>query len=353
MRSILLTTLFFLSFATLTKAQTNVYVPFPDSGAKWNGEYDYCMGCNGEPNPTIYNFGFYFRETHDTVINTLTYHLINFANTWVSYYLEFEPGTSWAQNFGPPFSEETVGALLEDSLHRIYYRSFTSGIDYSGEYPFSPPDTFPIDSDILLYDFSLNVGDTTPAKMYQVDSTFITGYDSVQIGNSYRKAFDVKDTIAIGYYGEYYAGTDAWVEGVGSIGLGLLGSTYLNIFIRGEGGGNPPYLKCFSINNQVLYPQNHQGGCDTIIIADINTPTSQKLSMKVFPNPASDELFLKFSQNFIPTEITVYNAIGQQINLPYNTAIDKSLNIENLPAGLYIIKATDDNSVLTEAFIKE
>src|SRR5579871_5361105 len=108
--------LFCLLFTKPAVAQTSKYFPFPDSGAEWSGSYSFCYGCYIEyPQPTYFSFGFYFKMTHDTIITSKSYHLINFANTWVE--IESHNISLYINNYnlGPPFKEETVGALREDS----------------------------------------------------------------------------------------------------------------------------------------------------------------------------------------------------------------------------------------------
>src|SRR5471030_1731795 len=55
------------------KGQTNVYHPFPDSGAVWN------VSIQGTQCSQCYQRSYYI--SGDTTINSISYHKINFANS--------------------------------------------------------------------------------------------------------------------------------------------------------------------------------------------------------------------------------------------------------------------------------
>jgi hypothetical protein len=87
-------------------------------------------------------------------------------------------------------------------------------------------------------------------------------------------------------------------------------------------------------------------GC-TITEVDA-TPLKQEIS--IMPNPAQSEIYLSGidnSENFI-TEI--YNTTGQII---IHTANEASVNISDLPAGVYFLKISQDNEIFNLKFIKE
>ncbi len=85
----------------------------------------------------------------------------------------------------------------------------------------------------------------------------------------------------------------------------------------------------------------------------------QQLSSNLFPNPASDKISIDFSltknQN---VDIRLINSMGQQVKTDYNTEGIQgnniiSLNIEDLPKGIYFIQlVVDENIAATKRFIK-
>lgn len=74
--------------------------------------------------------------------------------------------------------------------------------------------------------------------------------------------------------------------------------------------------------------------------------------LQVFPNPATDELFI--GNTTAETSIKVYNNMGQQVHV--SCAMSGSLckvNISSLPHGIYLITATDNCVTSNARFVKE
>lgn len=72
---------------------------------------------------------------------------------------------------------------------------------------------------------------------------------------------------------------------------------------------------------------------DAALSVDDNTLET----FKVYPNPTSDVLNIKHTQDI--DNITVYNLIGQDMmSFSKNDIIDSAINISDLPKGLYLIK---------------
>lgn len=65
-------------------------------------------------------------------------------------------------------------------------------------------------------------------------------------------------------------------------------------------------------------------------------------AVTVYPNPARDELNVKFNANANINYITVYNMIGKALTV-YKVSAPNSakLDIQNLPAGIYFIRLSD------------
>jgi hypothetical protein len=89
------------------------------------------------------------------------------------------------------------------------------------------------DEEILLYDFSVKVGDNVTLGYNYV---IINSIDSVKIGNSYRKRF--------------YAEFDQYVEGIGGMMHGLLSPLFQ---MTTCGGGSSQELICFSEHGETIY----------------------------------------------------------------------------------------------------
>ncbi len=73
-------------------------------------------------------------------------------------------------------------------------------------------------------------------------------------------------------------------------------------------------------------------------------------SLAVYPNPAGDMLF--FDNNKPITRIQIYNILGHLAGT-YQHIHDHSINVSNLPAGLYLVRVTANNGIhKTTRFIK-
>lgn len=82
---------------------------------------------------------------------------------------------------------------------------------------------------------------------------------------------------------------------------------------------------------------------------------AQKSTLKVYPNPATDFVFVQLSNNDEHTVVEIYNMVGQRMQ---DVAVSASgaakvCSVKNLPTGTYIIKAiATDGKVYTQPFIK-
>jgi len=94
-------------------------------------------------------------------------------------------------------------------------------------------------------------------------------------------------------------------------------------------------------------------GLPPIPLSVANVPGSNHIS--IFPNPAHDRLYIESSAPVTGKEsITVYNTLGQAVNVPQSHNGQKTeLDLTLLPAGLYNILYRDGNTQVTEKFIRE
>ncbi len=107
------------------------------------------------------------------------------------------------------------------------------------------------------------------------------------------------------------------------------------------------YLK--SLN--VIYPAKTQTG--------IENPKNQPSELKIFPSPASDaiRIMAEAPVNTTNYEISIFNLAGQKMFAESNKIsiqgilFDKSLVIDNLPEGLYILKLKLNNKSFNNTFL--
>lgn len=282
------------------------YYQFPDSNAIWN-EYSIHI-----ENPQNIAYKTRYGIIGDTIIDLKTYSKIykliddtclNINNT--AYF----------------------GAIREENK-----QIFTITI-YHGE------------QEILLYDFSKNVGDTIYSNSpegYMAYPIIISGIDSIEINDgSYRKRFWLE-----GVYYSFLA--ECWIEGFGSI-HGLFSpitAILLNYF--------EPHLSCFKQNESSLYLNNFScDKCFCTLGTSINDFNGFRDKLQVYPNPFSDQININCESKNEYSEIRIYNSNGKMIykckEMTYPTKID----LGELPVGLYLIQLIGKDFNYAEKILKK
>ncbi len=89
---------------------------------------------------------------------------------------------------------------------------------------------------------------------------------------------------------------------------------------------------------------------DVIFLSSTGIGTSVFDNFKYYPNPASDKLFLNTVKSI--DEILIYDMLGNSINSFDFDLNSKSLNIESLKSGVYIVTIGIDNNYKSYRFIK-
>ena len=72
--------------------------------------------------------------------------------------------------------------------------------------------------------------------------------------------------------------------------------------------------------------------------------------VKLFPNPAQDQLQLSYSTPI--QQVDIFNAEGELIFSETPDNEEASLQISQFPAGIYIVKITAEEQIITRKFIK-
>jgi hypothetical protein len=66
---------------------------------------------------------------------------------------------------------------------------------------------------------------------------------------------------------------------------------------------------------------------------------SNKLDLKIYPNPTKDKLHLEFEQNQAIDKITIVNTLGQKVYTLFKPEPKQEIDVSLLPAGIYFLKA--------------
>ncbi|MBI2966804.1 MAG: T9SS type A sorting domain-containing protein [Bacteroidetes bacterium] len=289
---ILLTTWFTL---TAVHGQTNVYHPFPDSNAVWNGTFNGgLMGCWESYSYTI---------NGDTLIGSFVYHKL----------------------YIPYVQTNGICGLIHIAG---YNGCFRQDIPDRKIYYIAPDDS----TEDLLFNFNLQVGDTiygfNRLGCTQLTDT-ITLIDSTLIGTDYRKRW---------YFGASPE-INAMIEGIG----------FYSGLLEGCAGGMldaPSYmLNCFKQNGITIYPDTTTN-CQ--IVTSVNSIDKLLSVVKIYPNPLSILTTLRLDKYLSDASLTVYNSFGQKVKQIKNiTGQTVTLHRDNLPSGLYFIRLTQDNKIIT------
>ena len=144
-----------------------MYYPFPDSNAVWR-EYESGTYASSPPVGECYDYE--NRYMGDTIIGAFTYKKI------------WKYGAHYGYNCSTYINPINyyVGAIRQDTLQRKIY--------------FLPPFQ---NTDTLLYDFNLSLGDTLPPSYTNCTTNIVSSVDSVLVGAMYRKRFGLGYTYLI------------------------------------------------------------------------------------------------------------------------------------------------------------
>jgi len=275
----------------IPNVQSTTYYPFPERNATWNFHFS-LIGITESANED-----YSISISGDTTINALTYHKLMsaFANTVAL--------------------KGYKGAIRQDiAAKKVYFAA--------------PTET----TEQLLYDFTLQVGDTVKgyiqANLFQKDT--IKSIDSVLVGTSYRKRWLLNSNYNIFF-----------IEGIGS--------TY-GLFEQSP-GNTPDFpdfsINCYRENSQTLYPDS-QTNCELINSVEyIETNSNQ---IRVTPNSQSGSFTITFDNADI-VEIKLIDLSGKII-FEQPTTNKKTIMINNLQSGLYILIGKDTmNRLITKKII--
>lgn len=306
---LILTTFFVFSIG---HGQTNVYHPFPDS-AFWRVDYYYNQPFQY---PCYAKYYFQYYTTGDTVINSYIHKKIHRSFVHVDT-------LTCAYPMNPPGPPGTgyVGALRDDSLANKTFFVF--------------PNT---NTDSLLYDYNLTIGDTLKGFISQFfDTTYndfeVLSIDSLLINGQYRKRWN---------FSQINTDYPYIIEGIGS-NVGLI-----EPFETRAIDWTNRYLVCVKDSLSTLFTSTYYSvmGCN-MIYAGLNE-INIKNSITCYPNPFSTQTTLLTDIFLKNATMLVYNSVGLQVKQIKNISGQTlTLQRDNLSSGLYYLQIIQDNKILT------
>jgi uncharacterized protein (TIGR02145 family) len=78
---------------------------------------------------------------------------------------------------------------------------------------------------------------------------------------------------------------------------------------------------------------------------------SYKKELKVFPNPALDNITIDYAEKI--NRISIFNLLGELVYQRQASNIRNEINVSNLPNGIYIMKIDSAEGTVQQKFIKE
>jgi len=321
MKNLLL--ILFTLFTLNSFSQT--YFPFPDSIGIWR-QASFVPADMSHTHMKGFPYALYING--DTTINTNVYHKLFRSDS--TYNID----TS---------NSIYMGALREINK-KIYFHTDSVTANHLFSWYFCNltinPNYTSYNSELLLYDFDVSIGDTVFYP--HIDSSFmvISSIDSILINNQFRKKYNYSfSTYNTSLSCGWMAG-NSYVEGIGNISSGLLSHWY-SYFENSE------QLSCFE-DDEVFY-SNVTDCTNPLLSVNENT---EALNLKFYPNPTSEKLYLEFSninQNE-KLEISFFDISGKKI---YSTTLNQSehIDVSNFKKGLYLLKINTGGKLLKSTFI--
>lgn len=229
-----------------------------------------------------------------------------------------------------PNNMRFLGGIREDSLKRVYYFGDTIHI----EKPYLPN----LKPEMLLYDFSLNVGDSIDDIDNSNTRMYVTSVDTIELGGYKRRRFSfskMQDRLQ-------------WIEGIGST-TGLL---FQNKFAKLGYAGNRNTLLCFRQNGLTVYFSPFATDCFPFTGLSENEAAQANL----FPNPTTNQFTISVTTSTIKT-VKIYSLTGQLVlenNLSNTHQNQINIDASLLKTGLYqcVIELANGQSS-TQRLVKE
>ena len=260
--------------------------------------------CNlGGGNFCITNENYVYRISGDSTINdTTTINDPTYHKIWKSGVRTFyASGPNGFCNSTQPEEIQEFAALVRQDGRKIYWRNYFATTEE------------------LLYDFSLQIGDSLPVNGINFFSgIFITAIDTILIGNEERLSFQLNNGI-----------TSFLVEGIGH------DAGFLQYF--------PPILECanrlncYGQNELPLFPENPTD-CDYSVGIDKAVTLS---NFNIYPNPATDVLIIELQNEAVKT-VEILNINAQQIEKRILLNNRNEISIAAFPAGVYFVKVQNE-----------
>ncbi len=280
----------------------------------------------------------------DTITYNIAFRPTLYVKDYDPYYLGAESVPIWSNTSDTVFFNGKkyrafTGWLLTNLL---FIREDTLAGQVFRYYP-------ELDTEVMTCDMSLLEGDTfyLPSIQntwyWELSGQGFVVVDSVTYSNGRKVIWfplDVDGSFFGTGYREYPL---CFIEGVGSI-YGPFG--YVEISL--ENWLN--MLLCVHHNDSLVYMTDPVLGCEQYVVS---VPEYPDVSMKLYPNPATNTLHVEFEGTDDPQgTITVTNITGVVVLTRECHEPVTQLDVSNLSPGLYVVSFRNEKGVVVRKFVK-
>ena len=301
---------FNLCYISNFTSQAQDYTPFPTANAEWYASITYpIMGGGSDV--------FFWKEylQGDTLINGYSYQIVRLFKVCRKYTAPHTFEVTYTTDYA--LNDLAIGGIRESDKKIYFYKfDYDHAIHGAGEGFENVERSFDVETEYLLYDFDVAVGDT----VFHNDGYYTIILDELS------PSFDRK-RYEVSHSGFWYDG-HIWTEGVGSD-IGLFGP-YFDEW-------DFPTFSC-TIIDDVAIPNDNCNDCPEVTGI---TSTSGTTPFSISPTANIGHYLLTASPPYPLKNIYIYNELGQvvwktnQVNHHQVT-----INVSHVPTSYLIIKAT-------------
>jgi hypothetical protein len=294
-----------LSCLTWTLAAQS-YRPFPLGNARWHDVHTIWFSVHGIE----------YSQSGDTLVpgyelSKKLYGRRTFSRNWAN------PALDTVYHESP----ELLGAISQDTAARkVYFTAWNADPMYYP--PAIPQGVYPLlDSTVLLYNFDLDILEAVgwiPEPHWFWNTTPIQLKDSTW---SRRHEFMDDDFLPDTNY--------FWLEGIGGS-YGLFTPLIDARFTDVSSG-----LACFSGNDIPLYPA-FAGSCEGLPTSIAEKPDTVP-EVLVFPNPASDRVFVEIPADLLPAVVVIFDVHGRRLAGREVNVTRTEISLENVPFNMPVL----------------
>ena len=292
-----------LLLASLVYAQENHTIPMDNSSAwrLWHGMWDGTGGGLISYDGRVFVAG-------DTTINNLVY--TKLSNSGIRTY------SYQGHNSTTHFSDPHYALIRSDSTRT--YLLFDN-------------------EEVLLYDFSLQVGDTLPETFINGNTVIVSSIDTVIVNGKSLRRFNIYEPNNNSLISNWY------IEGIGHE-YGLIEPMFL---MMDNGTG----FECYAEDGVAVFPEG--SNCDlTVAVDKVMKPET---ALCIYPNPSQGLFTLTYPSNTTKeVEIQIAGVGGEiitstkwEVQAGQNT---RNFNLNSVKPGLFVVIVHDGIEISTRKF---